>query len=67
VPGPWKDGILEWWNIGKYQQTLYPKPIIPTFHYSNIPIAKQSGAQFLKPGKTRSKKVYPASRRMSNE
>jgi len=32
----WKNGILEWWMVG--QEIEPPKPIIPSFHYSNIPI-----------------------------
>jgi len=38
--------MMEWWNIGKYQLTHHPKPIIPTLQYSIIPIAERSGAKF---------------------
>jgi len=29
---------MEYWNIGMLGKKKMPKPIIPSFHHSNIPI-----------------------------
>jgi hypothetical protein len=34
-------GMMEWWNNGRLKNWLYP--IIPLFHYSNIPIFHSEG------------------------
>jgi len=30
-----------------YHYSIFLEPIIPSFHYSNIPIAERSGAKFI--------------------
>jgi hypothetical protein len=58
---------MEFWNSGIFVYTNKPFTLNPLFQHSIIPIVKQSGAQFLKPGKTPSQKVYRAPSGMSNE
>jgi len=33
-----------------YHYSIFLEPIIPSFHYSNIPIAERSGAKFFMDG-----------------
>ena len=48
MPSTRNDGMLEYWNSGyqKWKQHIYcsssSQPIVPVFHYSNIPVAAKS-------------------------
>ncbi|MFQ5901722.1 MAG: hypothetical protein ACE5IH_09235 [Thermodesulfobacteriota bacterium] len=61
MPHIWNNGMVEYWNdvlkgsfsfiiffVKKlfFNKPFFPKPIIPLFQYSNIPIAERSGAKF---------------------